>query len=113
MKMLAKSLAAFKYGRGLMHFIKERYHKAIKSIEHSLNLDPGLKDNTWHTYSVLGRSYLALGDIEKADKLIKKAMDMFEEEGGEILSKFDHDEYNSTLMAYDKINNRKSEHEPK
>jgi tetratricopeptide (TPR) repeat protein len=113
MKMFAKSLAAFKYGRGLMHFIKKRYHKAIKSIEHSLNLDPELKDNTWHTYSVLGRSYLALGDIEKADKSIKKAMDMFEKEGGEILSKFDQDEYNSTLMAYDKINKRKSEHKTK
>ena len=113
MKILRKSLAAIKYSRGLMHFIKERYSKAIKSIEHSLTLDPGLKDNTWHTYSMLGRSYLALGDMEKADKLINKAMDMFEKEGGEILSKFDEDEYNSTLMAYDKINNRKSEHEPK
>jgi tetratricopeptide (TPR) repeat protein len=113
MKMFAKSLAAFKYGRGLMHFIKGRHHKAIKSIEQSLNLDPALKDNTWHTYSVLGRSYLALGDIGKADKLIKKAMDMFEKGGEEILSKYDQDEYNFTLMAYENINKRKSEHEPK
>lgn len=90
-----------------MHFIKGRYQKAIKSIEQSLNLDPELKDNTWHTYSVLGRSYLALGDIEKADKLIKKTMDMFEKEGKEILSKYDQDEYNFTLEAYDKINKRK------
>jgi len=113
MNMLTKSLAAFKYARGLFHFTKERYYKAIKSIEHSLNLDPRLRDNTWHTYSVLGRSYFALGDIEKADKLIKKSMDMFDKEGGEFLSKYDQDEYNSTLMAYDKINKRKSEHETK
>lgn len=96
-----------------MHFVKGKYQKAIKSIEQSLNLYPESKDNSWLTYSLLGRSYLALGDVEKADKLIKKAIDMFEKEGGEILSKFDQDEYNSTLMAYDKINKRKSEHEPK
>ena len=113
MKLFAKSLAAFKYGRGLLHFIKGRYRKSIKLIEQSLNLDPELKDNTWHTYSVLGRSYLALEDIEKAEELIKKAVDMFEKEGNEIHSKYDQDEYNFTLEAHDKINKNKSKHGPK
>lgn len=111
--MFAKSLAAFKYGRGLMHFIKGRYHKAIKSIEQSFDLNHKLKENSWHAYSVLGRSYLAVGDIEKADRLIKKAMDMFEKEGNECQNKFDKDEYDFTLIAYDKIHQKKSENEPK
>ena len=104
--MLAKTRAAYIYGKGCGYFIKRKYKKAIEFIEKSHELDPESINNSWHTYSVLGRSYMALGDVEKAKRLIKKAIEMFGEDVQDNQSDFDKSEYKLTLMAYDILENK-------
>jgi tetratricopeptide (TPR) repeat protein len=72
MSFLAKWKASYLYGRALARFYQRRYAEAAQLLKKVCQLDPNHERNDLY-YAYLGRSYLALGQIEYALDWLSRA----------------------------------------
>jgi len=72
MSIIDKWKAAYLYGRALARFHAGRYGEAVKLFETVCTLDPA-DDDVEICHAYLGRSYLAIGEVDQAISHMRRA----------------------------------------
>ena len=76
MTFLSRWRSAFLSGKAFMKFNQKKYKDVVYLLEKACKLDPNA-DRIEISYRYLGHSYIQLGQIDNAYKIMSKAYDLF------------------------------------
>ena len=100
MRFLAGFKAQSLWLRGLKRFHQGRCDEAARLFTEAFNLDPKTYEVSSLHYSVLGRSYLALGQADNALAMLSRAHDLFHADDRSRWRDFEWQEFVLTLKAF-------------
>jgi tetratricopeptide (TPR) repeat protein len=86
--------------RGLKRFHQGRCDEAVRLLRQAFVLDPTTYEVSSLHYALLGRSYLALGQLEDALTMLSHAYELFHQEDQSRWREFEREQFMATLKAF-------------
>ena len=94
-------------GKGVNHYSRGKYSKAIESFEKAIKIEKKMEDN-WIILAYLGRSHLAAGEYKKALPILQRAYEKIQSTEIKHNEEYNFKQVSDTLdalrWAYEKNN---------
>ncbi len=100
MRFLSGFKAQCLWLRGLKRFHQGRSDEAVRLFTQAFALDPKTYEVSSLHHALLGRSYLALGQLENALAMLSRAYELFHAEEQSRWREFEREQFVATLKAF-------------